>query len=357
MAYECNELISVIVPAYNAEDFIDQTLSSALAQTYRNLEIIVIDDGSSDRTAELVKARADQDFRIRLIRQKNSGVAAARNLGIREARGKFIAPLDADDLWHPEKLQRQFEAMRAGGQSVGLVYTWCSSVDANGRIINRAASDVIVMDFAYETLLYFNFIISASVPLIRKDCLLEVGGYDQNLRAQDAEGCEDLKLYLAIAEKWKISAVPAFLVGYRMTANSMTSNVRRMKRSHELVLADARSRHPELPERIFRWSRGFNYFWMGIVALKRRQTSLAMELLTTAIINDPGMLLRIRWQLMRFIRPAWAFAVFTLTGRPSLRGQMFIKLPAPDFERVPTLDKWPSARRIDQIGTQLEVLQ
>ena len=72
-----NELISVIMPAYNAEDFIDQTLLSALAQTYRNLEIIVVDDGSSDRTADIVKARADENSRIRLIRQENSGVAAA----------------------------------------------------------------------------------------------------------------------------------------------------------------------------------------------------------------------------------------------------------------------------------------
>ena len=78
--------------------------------------------------------------------------------------------------------------MRTGGQSVGLVYTWCSSVDGDGRVINRAASDVLVMDFAYETLLYFNFIICASVPLIRKDCLIEVGGYDEDLRAQAAKG-------------------------------------------------------------------------------------------------------------------------------------------------------------------------
>ena len=150
--------------------------------------------------------------------------------------------------------------------------------------------------------------------------------------------------------------MPAFLVGYRMTANSMTSNVRRMKRSHELVLADARSRHPELPERIFRWSRGFNYFWMGVVALKKCQTLLAIELLTMAIINDPGMILRIRWKALRVIRPALAFTSFVRTGGPSLRGQMFVKLPAPDFERVPALDKWPGARRIDQIGTQPETM-
>lgn len=349
-----DELISVIIPAYNAEDFIDEALSSALAQTYPHFEIIVVDDGSHDRTADVVKARADQDSRIRLITQENSGVAAARNLAIRQARGNFIAPLDADDLWHSDKLERQFDKMRTGGQSVGLVYTWCSTIDADGRVIKRGASNAITVGWAYESLLYFNFIVSASVPLIRKECLVEVGGYDENLRARGAEGCEDLQLYLDIAEKWKISVVPAFLVGYRMTANSMTRNVQKMKRSHELVLADAKSRHPEVSEKIFRWSRGFNSRWMGVAALKHCQTGLAIELLGKAIINDPERFcVFVCWRFARFIRLAWASLFFT-SGVRSVRGEMFLKLPAPDFEWVAAPDRPPNARQIDKIRVRSE---
>jgi glycosyltransferase involved in cell wall biosynthesis len=91
-------LVSVIVPVFNSEQFIVPAIQSALRQTYRNLEVIVVDDGSTDQTAELIAAEAASDPRVRIIRQPNSGVAAARNRGVAAARGEFIAPLDADDL-------------------------------------------------------------------------------------------------------------------------------------------------------------------------------------------------------------------------------------------------------------------
>jgi glycosyltransferase involved in cell wall biosynthesis len=102
-----NAPVTVVIPVYNGECFIDRTLASALAQTYDPLEVVVVDDGSTDRTPIIVEAAAARDNRIRLLRAQKSGVAAARNLGITEARGKLIAPLDADDLWHPEKIARQ----------------------------------------------------------------------------------------------------------------------------------------------------------------------------------------------------------------------------------------------------------
>src|SRR5882724_12888422 len=100
------ELISVIIPAHNARAFIADTLASAQAQTYENLEIIVIDDGSTGDTATIVEAIAARDLRVRLLHQQNQGVASARNFAIRESLGTLIAPLDADDLWHPEKIAR-----------------------------------------------------------------------------------------------------------------------------------------------------------------------------------------------------------------------------------------------------------
>jgi len=95
-------LVSVIVPAYNAEAFIAQTLDSIISQTYQNIEILVVDDGSQDRTPEIVESFAQRDQRITLLRQANAGVAAARNLAIEKSNGEYIAPIDADDIWYPQ---------------------------------------------------------------------------------------------------------------------------------------------------------------------------------------------------------------------------------------------------------------
>ena len=101
------ELISVVVPVYNAQRTLDETLLSIRSQSYRNIEVLVIDDGSIDISAAIAARHARIDGRIRLIRQANAGVAAARNRGIAEAKGDLIAPIDADDLWTAEKLEKQ----------------------------------------------------------------------------------------------------------------------------------------------------------------------------------------------------------------------------------------------------------
>src|SRR5262245_59273659 len=131
-------LVSVIIAAYNAERYIRTTCLSVLNQTYSAIEIIVIDDGSTDRTAAIVQALADADPRIRLVRQANRGTAAARNRAIAEARGEFIAPVDADDLWHPTKLERQVRRLQACGADTGMVYCWWAWIDANDVVLDRS---------------------------------------------------------------------------------------------------------------------------------------------------------------------------------------------------------------------------
>ena len=113
-------LVSVIIPAYNAQRFVRTTLLSARAQIYTDLEIIIVNDGSTDETADIVESMAKTDKRIRVVYQTNSGLAAARNRGIAEARGDYIAPLDADDLWHPQNIARQIEAIMGGGPRVAV---------------------------------------------------------------------------------------------------------------------------------------------------------------------------------------------------------------------------------------------
>lgn len=120
-------------------------------------------------------------------------------------------------------------------------------------------------------LVIHNFIGNASAPLLRRNCVLEVGGYDTSLRKRDGEGCEDLMLYLDIAERYDVALVPAPLVGYRVNAFNMSNNLHQMKRGHDLVLETIRFRHSELPRCLYRWSKSLDCIYLGRRSLRWRE--------------------------------------------------------------------------------------
>jgi len=284
-------LVSIIIPAYNAERFIAETIAFARAQTYGNLEIIVVDDGSTDGTASIVEGVAAVDRRIHLLRQPNGGVAAARNLGIERARGEFIAPLDADDIWHPEKIARQVAAMQEAGPKVGMVYTWSLRIDETRHILSRPSNVPEYSGNVYPFLVLYNFVGNGSTPLLRRSSVLQAGGYDKSLRARGGEGCEDQLLYLLLAERYEAALVPAFLVGYRMSTSNMSNNTWQMSRGHDLVIEAVRARHPELPRRLFRWSNSLTRFYFSRQNMRRRRLGAAALFLVRSLASDPAFLL------------------------------------------------------------------
>lgn len=344
-----DDLVSVIIPAYNASAFLREAIESALAQTYRKLEVIVVDDGSRDNTAAVVESLAVRDPRVRLLRQPNAGVASARNLGLAVSRGGFIALLDADDLWHPEKLARQVAVIRRGSPRLGLVYTWSSVVDEAGRVVDRRGCGVPRYEGeVYAALVLWNFVGNASTPLIRRRCLAEIGGFDVGLRARGAQGCEDLKLYLAIAERYEFAVVPEFLVGYRQTATSMSRSVWQMKRSHALVLADVRRRHPELPGRLFRWSRSLCCYWLAVACWRDRRYLQGAWLGILTVLHDPAFVTRpllyrrlasrCYWRAVRTVRRVGGPLIRPLRHprppRPAVGPPSFLSLPPRQDIRV-----------------------
>jgi glycosyltransferase involved in cell wall biosynthesis len=279
------ELVSVIVPAYNAGRYIDRTLLSVRGQTYANLEILVVDDGSSDDTPDIVMRHAGLDARIRLIRQDNAGVAAARNTGIGQARGRYIAPIDADDLWAPEKIARQIAAVHGATATIGLVYSWYILIGEHDDIIGSINNTPEDTEFL-QRMCRYNVVGNGSSALLLRRAVLEVGGYDTSLRDRNAQGCEDYKLYFLIAERFAVTAVKDYLTGYRMHGDSMSGQVEQMIRSRRIVTGEIMARRPTLTAELQRGNVRVMRFLLAR-CLRRRDFGRARGVIYSMFELDP----------------------------------------------------------------------
>jgi glycosyltransferase involved in cell wall biosynthesis len=284
-------LVSVIIPAYNDAATVVSTISSVCNQTYSDLEVLVVDDGSTDQTAALVLSMADVDHRIRLLQKPNGGLASARNHGIAHAAGEFIAPIDADDLWHPDKIKKQMVVMRDRGDQVGLVYCWSRAIDEQDRVL-WDVTPCNLRGSVYAALIVRNFL-SSGAPMVRKSCAEAVGGYDTTLTSRGAPCCEDLKFNLDIAERCDFDLVPEFLFSYRVRAGSMSTNIDAMLRSRRVVIEEARARHPELPNKLFRWASAHQDREYGLAHLSDGRFVTGARLLLMALGEDPFATLRV----------------------------------------------------------------
>jgi glycosyltransferase involved in cell wall biosynthesis len=216
--------ISIIIPAYNAERTIVETIQSVQQQTFEDFELIVINDGSQDKTLELVQTI--QDKRIKIFSYKNGGLPVARNRGISHATGIFIAFLDADDLWTPDKLELQLKALKDYPEA-GVAYSWTyfMDVDEQGKAISMLPSPQhSFQGNVYEKLLVSNFIHSGSNTLIRRENINSTGEFDPTLKS-----CEDWDYWLRLASYCHFAIVPKYQVFYRRTPVSMSSKIEVMK--------------------------------------------------------------------------------------------------------------------------------
>src|SRR3954471_14685993 len=237
------EAVGVVVPMHNAERTIAATLASICAQTHRALDIVVVDDASTDGSAAIVEAFARRDPRVRAVRQSGVGVAAARNAGANATGAAWLAFVDADDVWAPPKIASQLAALSDGGPGAGLAYCWFASIDFAGRVVSFGPQPGYE-GRALRELCHANWIGNGSSLLLRRAAFERAGGYDPSLRARGAEGAEDLLIALRIAEHAEFRVVPRYFVGYRQTPLSMSTESLQMFRSTALGLQELLDRYP-----------------------------------------------------------------------------------------------------------------
>ncbi len=223
--------VSVIIPTYNYARFIGEAIDSTLAQTLPPLEVIVVDDGSTDGTRELLAEYGD---RIRVISQQNQGVGAARNAGIAAARGEYLAFLDSDDAWYPRKLELQMLRF-ANEPELGLVHCGAEMIDAEGRTLGTTTGGM-EGQVAEEMLLLDREVImpQGSSIVVPRRVAIELGGYDVRLPPS-----EDWDFCYRIASRYSIGYVREVLVRYRLHGSGIHMNIPRMERAMLLALEKA----------------------------------------------------------------------------------------------------------------------
>lgn len=213
-----NPDISVIITTYNRANFIDRAIKSVLNQIYQDFEIIIVDDGSTDNTEEIIKGYKDKRI-IYIKHKKNQGISAARNTRIKKSRGEYIAFLDSDDEWVPEKLSKQVKILQNESTEVGVVYSNLCYIDENGKDMNKLLNPKRE-GYIYKDLLGENCVGPPSTLLIRKECFNQVGLFDSQ---QDAH--EDWDMWIRIAKSYKFALIKIPLVKYRLHSNQISKNL------------------------------------------------------------------------------------------------------------------------------------
>lgn len=278
--------VTVVIPAYNAERYIGETLASVHEQTLRDVEVLVVDDGSTDGTLPEVERFAGK-LDLTIVRQANAGPSAARNIGIRRARGRFCALLDADDLMLPELLATQVALLEAS-PDLGLVLTNVMTFDERGIVhpmrwnFSGHRDDTVL-----DRLLVDNFVTTSAV-MAPTQCLLEAG-----LFSEDRDVAEDYELWLRMAVRWKVGIIDRSLVRYRYRHGSLSHDKLFSMRSALEVIEAFWREHPDYLRRhpqVYHRSLGRHLANAGAAALAEGQRGVALAYTVKSLAHAPGKL-------------------------------------------------------------------
>ncbi len=277
-------VISVIIPVYNGEKTIRETVTSVLNQTFSDLELIIINDGSTDSTLDLVNSINDP--RLKIFSYAKTNQSASRNRGISHARGEYIAFIDADDLWTPDKIEAQYQALQDNPESA-VAYSWTDCIDESSQFL-RPGSHVTINGNVYPYLLVVNFLENGSNPLIRRQALEAVGQFDSSLLS-----AEDWDTWLRLAKDYQFITVPKSQILYRQSSQSASTNVLQLEADSKKEIEQSFSQEPDSLKPLKKRSLANIYKNLTFKALEvqpgPKQGLLALRFLYNILINDPTM--------------------------------------------------------------------
>ncbi|PSQ95843.1 MAG: glycosyl transferase family 2 [Bacteroidetes bacterium SW_9_63_38] len=298
-------LVSVIIPAYNAAAFLPRAVESVLDQTYSNVEVIVIDDGSTDETPQVMEPYDDP---VRYLQKENGGAASARNVGIREARGTYIGLLDADDEWVPEKLEQQVVLHQSNPELMWSYTNWLQVDQSTGKTICRADQVMDNQDGDVLRPLIGRLFIPPSTELFHKDVFEKVGMHDE-AEIYHIGVAEDWEFSLRVAAQYSVGYIDRPLVRRYQHASKSTStmDLDLALRGRRATIEKAFRNHPERLSELKSSVFANLYTNLGRKWLDRERRLQALKMFCTAIRHHPTY-----WR-------AWLFGAASFFPRVVLR--------------------------------------
>ncbi len=283
--------VSVIIPVYKVDNFIAATLQSVLDQTYKNFEILIIDDASPDNSIGICQQFTDH--RIKIIHQANRGLAGARNTGIRHAQGEYLAFLDGDDLWLPEKLEKQIAHLE-NSPTVGVSFSRSAFIDEAGKPLGTYQMPKL-KGITTPYLFCRNPVGNGSAALVRKEVFEAIKSQD-NLYGtvedfyfdEHFRQSEDIECWIRISIQtdWQIEGISEALNLYRVNSGGLSANMLKQLDSWEKVIEKTRSYAPEIVTQWEKLARAYQLRYLARRAVRLQDGSMAVELVNRALATN-----------------------------------------------------------------------
>ena len=291
-----NPMISVVMPIYNVEAFVGEAVQSVLDQTFKDFELICVDDGGTDGSMDILAEFTDP--RIRIVHQSNRGLAGARNSGIAHARGEFVALLDSDDVWHCDKLMLHSIHLRANPH-VGVSYAGSRLIDARGEVLSVAMQPKIG-EVTARDILCRNPVGNGSAPVLRKSdldkaafmhptCMGRRCWFDEEFRQS-----EDIEMWTRLAVKHNVTfaGIEGLLTDYRILAGALSANVVKQYLSWTKMLRKLREYAPVFVAAHGDTARAYQLRYLARRAVQLGNAKLANDLLSKALGLAPSIALQ-----------------------------------------------------------------
>ncbi len=285
------EKVSVILPVYKAEKYIAATVQSVLEQTYKNFEILIIDDASPDKSIDICKQFTDP--RIKIISQANRGLAGARNTGIRNAQGKYLAFLDADDLWLREKLEKHLAHLDSSPK-VGVSFSCSTLINDVGEPLGLYQIPKL-KEITVPHILCRNPIGNGSAPVIRKE-VFDAIKFQDNLHGsienfyfdEHFRQSEDIECWIRISIKtdWQIEGISEALTLYRVNSGGLSANMLKQLDSWEKVIEKTRCYAPEIVNQWETLARAYQLRYLARRAVRLKDGGMAVKLVNRALATN-----------------------------------------------------------------------